>query len=179
MREIHTDRLVIVPITINHCTNKYVSWLNDPEVYKYLETRGNYTIEQLKEYLSTIVDSKILMWAIQIRDSNKHIGNIKIHPVNKRHGLGEYGILMGEKAEWGKGYAKEASEAVIEYCFGKELNLRKITLGVITENESARYLYNKLGFIEEGIYKKHLNYDGQYYDIIRMAIFNPNFAYSQ
>ncbi len=179
MREIHTDRLAIVPITSNHCTDKYVSWLNDPDVYKYLETRGNYTIEQLKEYLSTIVDSKILMWAIHIRDSNKHIGNIKIDPVNKKHGLGEYGILMGEKAEWGKGYAKEASEAVIEYCFGKELNLRKITLGVIKENEPACYLYNKLGFIEEGIYTKHLNYDGHYYDIIRMAIFNHSFAYSE
>lgn len=79
----------------------------------------------------------------------------------------------------GKGYAKEASMAIIDYFFNKHLFLRKITLGVIAENKNAVELYQKIGFIVEGIYRKHLNHDGEYYDIIRMAIFNPRYKYDK
>lgn len=174
MISLQTERLSIIPISSSHCSQQYVSWLNDPEVYKYLETRGNYALHELREYLAKIIEENVLMWAIHVKESNTHIGNIKIDPINKVHGLGEYGILMGEKTEWGKGYAREASEAVLSYCFG-ELNLRKITLGVVRDNLGALKLYEKLGFVQEGLYKKHVVYDGSFYDIIRMAIFNPSF----
>ncbi|MCA5004083.1 GNAT family N-acetyltransferase [Sphingobacterium bovistauri] len=174
MERLSTSRLDLVPISLDFCTQQYVSWLNDPEVYRYLETRGNYTLVELKEYLSSVIQGNVLMWAIVTKDSKRHIGNIKIDPINKLHGLAEYGILMGEKEEWGKGYAKEASQSVIDYCFGENLNLRKITLGVVKDNEVAVKLYENLGFRKEGLYEKHVVYDGKSYDIVRMAIFNPS-----
>jgi RimJ/RimL family protein N-acetyltransferase len=147
--------------------------MNDPKVCKYLETGGNYRMDDLRTYLLD-VESKpdILFWAIHLKQHDKHIGNIKIDPVSKRHGLGEYGVMMGERAEWGKGYAFEASNLVIDHCFEK-IGLRKITLGVVEENESAVNLYKKLGFVTEGIYKAHGYYSGHYCDLLRMAIFNP------
>ena len=69
-------------------------------------------------------NDSMLFWAIHLKEGGKHIGNIKIDPVNKRHGLGEYGIMIGDSDEWGKGYAKEASELVIHHCF-RDLRLRK------------------------------------------------------
>ena len=39
---------------------------------------------------------------IHLKENCKHIGNIKIDPINKKHGTGEYGIMMGDKDEWGK-----------------------------------------------------------------------------
>ena len=61
---------------------------------------------------------------------------------------------MEIKTFLGKGYAKEASIAVINFCFTK-LSLRKINLGVIANNAMALSLYRSLGFIEEGRFKKH------------------------
>jgi RimJ/RimL family protein N-acetyltransferase len=52
--------------------------------------------------------------------------------------------------------------------------LRKITLGVVRQNTQAVALYEKLGFVTEGIYKEHLVYDGIYYDVLRMSLFNKN-----
>lgn len=150
--------------------------MNDQKVYKYLETRGQYTIEKLIEYLSDVEVKDILFWAIIIKDSGKHIGNIKIDPVNIIHGLGEYGIMMGEKTEWGKGYAFEASKMVIEYCF-ETLDIRKLNLGVVEENISAVNLYKKLGFEIEGVHKHHLLYDSQYLNSLRMALLNPKITY--
>lgn len=173
---LESDRLFYKTLSLEHCTEKYVSWLNDPEVYKFLETGGNQTMETLRDYL-TAVEAKpdMLFWAIHLKHSNEHIGNIKIDPVNKRHGLGEYGILMGEKSEWGKGYAKEASRTILDYCF-KTLNLRKITLGVVEQNTVAYGLYKAIGFKEEGVYKKHWFFVNEYLDIVRMAAFNPNIS---
>ncbi len=177
--KLETPRLSIVPISINHISSNYINWLNDEVVYKYLETRGGYSIEMLNQYIKDMIDKNVYMWGIHLKNSNKHIGNIKIDPINQKHGFGEYGILIGDKEAWGKGYAKEASMAIIDYFFNKHLFLRKITLGVIAENKNAVELYQKIGFIVEGIYRKHVNYDGEYYDIIRMAIFNPRYKYDK
>ena len=170
---LESSRLSYRALSLEHCSNKYVSWLNNPAVYKYLETGGNYTLETLKNYLSSVEGNpEMLFWAIHLKSNDEHIGNIKIDPINKRHGLGEYGILMGETTEWGKGYAKEASVSILDYCFDI-LNLRKITLGVVEKNTSAVSLYKSLGFEIEGVYKKHGLYGNEYLDVFRMALFNP------
>ncbi len=170
--ELLSDRLVFRPLSLVYLTERYVSWLNNPEVYKYLETGGNYTLEMLKDYLIEVENKKMLFWGIHIKNTDEHIGNIKIDPVNRRHGLGEYGILMGEPSQWGKGYAKEASQRILDYCFTNQ-NLRKITLGVVSNNAAAVHLYKSLNFEIEGVYKKHGYYQGEYADVIRMALFNP------
>lgn len=175
---IESERLAYRPLNMNHCTYEYVSWMNDPVVYQYLETGGGYTLEMLSEYLENVQKKSILFWGIHLKETGKHIGNIKIDPVNMRHGFGEYGILLGDKQEWGKGYAKEASRVILDYCFEK-CNLRKINLGVVAENIPAVNLYKSLGFVIEGNYKNHGIYNGKYMDILRMAVFNEKFKYDK
>lgn len=169
---LESERLILKPVSVDtHLTESYVSWLNDPEIYQFLETGVNYTMDNLRDYLVSITGKSVFFWAIHLKFSDKHIGNIKIDPINLKHGLGEYGILIGEKKEWGKGYAKEASEIVINFCF-TNLGLRKITLGVVSQNFAAIKLYDLLGFTIEGNYKLHGIYNGVYMDMLRMAKFN-------
>jgi ribosomal-protein-alanine N-acetyltransferase len=171
MHFLETERLILEPISIKFCTKEYVKWLNDKEVYQYLDSGGNFTLEELSDYLTNYSEYPVLFWAIIVKETNSHIGNIKIDPINQRNQIGEYGILMGDRNYWGKGYSKEASKSVISYCF-ESLNLRKITLGVIKDNVAAVKLYKSLGFEEEGIYRMHGIYAGKYCDAIRMALFN-------
>ena len=169
-----TQKLILRPFSKEIVNNNYLNWLNDKEITSYLEINGDYSIEMLNNYVDSMINNKVLIWSIYIKNCNKHIGNIKIDPINFKHGLGEYGILMGCKEEWGKGYAFEASTEVIKYCFSN-LGIRKITLGVIKDNVAAYKLYLKLGFKTEGIYKLHGYYNGKFSDCIRMALFNPSF----
>ncbi len=171
---LETNRLKLVPLGLKHLSVSYVNWLNDSEVNKYLESGGDYSIEKLSEFLQQVENSNILFWAIHIKKCNKHIGNIKINPINAKHKFAEYGIMMGDKLEWSKGYAKEATSLVLSYCFSDVMDLRKINLGVYSENTGAVELYKKLGFIEEGRYKKHVITQAGYDDVLRMAIFKPN-----
>lgn len=167
-----TPRLVLRKLDTSFCAERYVNWMNDKTVNLYLESGGDYTIDKLCNYLETVENQDILFWAICLKDSGKHIGNIKIDPVNFRHQYGEYGIMMGDSTEWGKGYAKEASKAVLDYCFSV-LELRKINLGVVEDNYSAVKLYRALGFEVEGIFKNHGIYDHKLCNVLRMALFNP------
>ena len=174
MQEIVTNRLILKPLSQEHCTEQYVSWCNDPEVYLYLETCGGYTLELLCAYIQSVIDKQTLMWAIHIKETGMHIGNIKIDPIDTIKGSGEYGIMMGERTQWGKGYAKEASEAVIDYCFNDGPRLQKITLGVLGNNNRAVDLYYRMGFELEDLLKNHKVKNGISLDVLRMAMFNGN-----
>lgn len=170
MDVLETERLKLQPLNSSFCSKEYLEWINDEEVIRYLETEKGSSINDLKKYLESIEKNKISAWAIAIKDTNKHIGNIKIDPIDYKHKYGEYGIMMGDKDSWGNGYAKEASNGIISYCFEK-LNLRKITLGVLSVNIRALNLYESLGFKTEGILKKHKLFDGFFVDEVRMALF--------
>ncbi len=140
---LESERLYYEPLSTLYSSNSYVDWLNDEEVNKYLESGGGYTIEKLNVFLKEQESKNIQFWAIVIKESNKHIGNIKIDPI--KNSIGEYGILIGDKIEWGKGYAKEASETIIHHCFDN-LKLTEIQLGVKPNNINAIKLYKTLGF---------------------------------
>lgn len=170
---IESERLIFKPLNTTYSSQEYVDWINDEEVNRFLESKGGYTIQMLNEYLEKAEKNKPFFWAIIIKSTNKHIGNIKIDPIDWRNRIGEYGILLGDKNSWGKGYGKEASQAIIYYCF-LNLELRKITLGVVEDNAAALYLYKKLGFIQEGFLKSHAYHIGKWCNVIRMAIFNPH-----
>ncbi|RYU92903.1 GNAT family N-acetyltransferase [Emticicia agri] len=161
-------RLNYVPLSATHVSQTYADWINDPEVNKYLETRQT-TLEQLEDFVKGQEKKDILFWAIQLKDSNKHIGNIKIDPINDVDASGEYGILMGDKSEWKKGYAQEASERIIKFCFD-EFNLSKITLGVVEENTAAVNLYKRLGFEIYQIKENSGVYEGKLCNTLRMEL---------
>ena len=175
--ELISERLFFEPLGEAHLSNEYVYWMNDPEVNIYLESGGDYSLKKLELFLKQVESKSMLFWAIRIKESGKHIGNIKIDPVNERNRTGESGILIGDKKEWGKGNATEASNTILEFCFSDNVKLRKVTLGVVAENESAVQLYGKLGFIQEGLLKKQALHMNKWCDVIRMAIFNPSLKF--
>lgn len=168
-----TERLYLCKLDASHCNDNYLGWLHDDEVCKYLET-GRYpqNEEDLLGFVENTYKKEALFLAIHRKDNNKHIGNIKIDSINRIHQTAEYGILLGDKTSWGHGFAKEASDVVLRHCFNR-LNLRKITLGVISGNVGAVKLYKeKLNFEEEGLLKRHVLNQGKYCDVIRMATFS-------
>lgn len=169
-KTIYTDRLILKRLTTEHLSQEYVDWMNDTDVNKYLESGGDYTIEKLAAFLKEQEKKDILFWAIYIKASGKHIGNIKIDPLDELNNSGEYGILMGDKKQWGKGYAKEVSIAVIEFCF-QEMGLNEITLGVVDTNQAALKLYEKIGFIKTEELDNIKLYDGKKCKTIRMSIY--------
>lgn len=169
--KLESERLLLLPLSLEHLSEDYVFWLNDLEVNKYLETRGDYTLEKLENFLKAQEKKQILFWGIHLKTNNKHIGNIKIDPIDVENKSGEYGILMGDKTQWRKGYAKEVSKRVISYCFN-DLQLKQITLGVVEDNINAIKLYEKLGFLTYAIKENFGQYNNKWSNCLRMKLEN-------
>ena len=93
--------------------------------------------------------------AIVLKDNKKHIGNIKIGPINWYHRLAEIGIMIGEKDCWGKGYAAEAISLLADFAFSK-LNLHKLTAGCYEQNQGSLKAFQKAGFEVEEVKKSTL-----------------------
>lgn len=167
--DLESERLIYKRVSAEHVTDAYVNWINDPEVNMYLETRGGYTLALLKAYIEEQYNKEIYFWAIHLKDSKKHIGNIKIDPINVETNSGEYGILMGDRENWGKGYAKQASNTIINYCF-EQLKLSKITLGVIEDNVNAVLLYKKMGFAIDEVKSNVGTYNNKISNALRMSL---------
>ena len=177
---LETERLILSSVTIADCSENYLSWLNDTDVNMYLES-GFYqhNMQVLVDFVNGYQSNKKAVFlVIRLKENNKHIGNIKIDKINYIHRNCEYGIMMGDKTEWGKGYAKEASIAIINYAF-EELGLNKVNLGVIDSNDVAVKLYEKIGFVVEGVLKQNFyeRTSSTLKNEIRMAVFNNTWQY--
>ncbi len=169
---LETQRFYLERLSTEYLSQQYVDWMNDCQVNQFLESGGNYTLEMLKDFLIDVSNQDMYFWAIKDKLNNQHLGNIKIDPINLRHGWGEYGILIGDQSYWGKGVGFEVSRVVFDFCFEGYLKLRKINLGVRAENIAAISLYKKLGFEIEGVFKKHSVTSTGFGDVLRMALFN-------
>ena len=77
--------------------------------------------------------------------------------------------MIGEKNYWGQGFGTETTSLMLELGFNT-LNLQRITLRVFADNERARNVYRKLGFVEEGRLRRDRFFDGEYCDTIMMSI---------
>ena len=64
------------------------------------------------------------------------------------------------------GVGRRLVETIVEFARHR---VELIQLAVVSDNEQARRLYERLGFVEYGIEKKALKHDGRYYDEILMA----------
>jgi len=165
------------PLSLEDVNERYVSWLNDPEVCKHNSHHVfPYTLELAKHYVETVRTSRSdIVLAIIAKDEGTHIGNIalqNIHPVNRS---AEYAIILGDKEYWGKGVAKEASQMIIRHGF-ESLNLHRIYCGTSITNEAMQKLAAGLGFKEEGRRKEAMYKNGSFVDVVEYGLLRKDHA---
>lgn len=143
-------------------TETYVRWLNDPAVNHFLECRFSInTIGSARQFVESCLasPSTLLLGIRSVQLRGAHVGNIKIASINRHHGLGEVGILIGDRNEWGKGIASAAIK-LIRKIARDELELRKLTAGCYASNRASQNAFLKAGFHIAGRREAHFLLDG-------------------
>ncbi len=84
------------------------------------------------------------------------------------------GIVIGEKAHWGRGYGQEAIKLLLDYGFHL-LNLNNIMVGVFAYNQRAINCYRKVGFREVGRRRQARIIGGKKYDVVFMDMLAQEF----
>ena len=166
-------------IELADANERYLSWVNHPEVTKGLVT-GIYpsSMEALRNYVETTVkDRSKIMMAICDNQTGLHVGNVKLDQIDAVARTAEFGLMIGDQDFWGKGIGTEVCQLILQYAF-EQLNLRKVSLSVFSNNPGAIRLYEKVGFSVEGRLKEHVFADNGYHDKLWMSIFKHDFKRS-
>lgn len=108
-------------------------------------------------------------FVICLRANHRPIGTIGLEEINHVDGRAEFGIAIGERDEWGKGYGTDATRAICDFGFG-QLRLERISLFVYAGNDRGRRAYEKAGFVHEGTLRR-AHYDrGEHHDVHVMGL---------
>lgn len=173
---LNSSRLLLREVRESDLNASYVSWLNDSEVNSFLETRFvPQSIESIRSYWQNHRDAVNSPWfAIELIESNQHIGNIKLGPIDWVHRRADVSLFIGDKASWGKGYASEAIFLMSKWAFD-QLDLYKLSAGIYSTNIGSRRAFEKAGFALEATLKDELYSDGSRVDLWRMGLLRPVF----
>ena len=158
-----------------------VKWRNDPEIQAMVGGHSYFVSgEREKEWVRNAMFSndKIVL-AICLVENDKYIGNIMLQEIDYIDGTAHLPILIGDKEEWGKGYASEARFMMLKFAF-EERKLNRIWALVKEDNIGSIKTLEKCGYKKEGVLRQSIFRNGKYYDQVMMAVLKEDFdtAYS-
>ena len=170
---IATERLILRSLTREDASQKYLNWLRDKEITKYLEVRFSppKNLIELEKYIQDISKNNCdLLLGIFLQDDIcTHIGNIKIGPIRPYHSLAEVSIFIGDRSAWGKGYAFESIVMATNFA-SQHLKLRKLTASMYEDNIGSIRAFSKSGWSIEANLPNHYIVDEQEANIVIMGV---------
>ena len=102
------------------------------------------------------------------------VGDVNLFQIDQRNRHALLGLSLWNRADRGHGYGSDAIRAILRWAFG-HLNLHRVELAVDATNAQAIHVYEKLGFVSEGVRRQHHYDDGTYHDELTMAILDHEF----
>lgn len=164
-------QIFLRPLHVEDATEIYQSWLNDPDVNQFLESRfKHWDKNDLVTFINQMNQSETdYLFGICNQIDKVHIGNIKLGDLDINHGFATISLLIGDKEVWGKGVATESIRLVCEFAFG-HLGLNKVVAGCYENNIGSKIAFEKVGFWIEGRLKHHYLYQGNYIDKLMLGL---------
>lgn len=156
----------------------FVRWFADSETTRYLSMRAPFSKAMEEKWFESMVEQqgkRQYHFVICLLADGRAIGTAGFHHVNQEDGHATFGISIGEKAEWSKGYGTDALRAICDFGFG-QLRLERIELDVYVTNLRAQRSYEKAGFVSEGILRHAQFADGAFQDLRRMSLLREEWA---
>lgn len=153
-------------------TDRIVTWRNQDFVRCNFIYQQDFTREGHEKWIRTMIDTGLaVQFMICIGEEQRPVGSVYLRDIDRTHKKAEYGIFIGEKDAWSQGYGTWAAKKMIAYAFEKE-GLHKLMLRVLAENQGAIRSYEKAGFVREAYLRDEVFLEGQYKDVIYMAVIN-------
>ena len=147
---------------------RYAMWLNDLDVTIYTQLgHHSLTVDREKEILASI--SKAHNYGIVDTATDSLVGSCGLMDIDHVNRTAEIGIVIGDKAFWGRGYGAEAMGLLLDYGF-RYLDLYNVMLRVYSFNERGLACYRKVGFRTIGSRRGAIRRNLEAHDIVFMDV---------
>ena len=110
------DEINLNILKSRNVTKKYLDWLNDYEIVKYTEQKNiTHSIDSIKNYVSEKYDCPN-NYLFGIFFKKKHIGNIKLGPINFKKRNATLSYFIGERKFWNKGITSKVIKRISDFA---------------------------------------------------------------
>jgi len=141
-------------------------WENDTTIWRISGTLAPFSRTVLKQYLDNagkdIYEMKQQRLIIQLKSTHRPVGAIDLFDFDPHHHRAGVGILVADSSDRRQGYAREALETLMAYCF-EILNLHQLYCNIAAGNHASIALFKDAGFEEIGRKKEWL-FTGEGYE---------------
>ena len=129
-----------------------VAEIEDPDVVNQV----------LASQMAAMDEDRAFYWAMRLTGDWTFLGLCDLSDIDWRHHRAEVGFILG-KDSWGRGYAYEAMQAVMNFAVTQ--GIQRLWARTHVGNESSEKLLAKLGFEQEGYLRGHVDREGERRDV--------------
>ena len=163
------EKIYLTPIELEDA-HFLASGENDPVVREALFLSLPVSFEQQENKIRQFISSKeSIVFVIRERETKKQVGQTAFFRVDYISRAAVFYLAILDTAYWSKGFGTEATQLMVDYAF-ETLNLNRIQLHVSAENTPAIKIYQKAGFVKEGVLRQAMFRNGDYVDFCVMGI---------
>lgn len=169
-----SERVTLGPI-VQSDLSSLLKWINDRELVIFNAPYKPISEVEHQSWFASVVDrDDVFLFGVRLQENGDLVGYCQLNRINYIHRTGELQIRLGDRSKWGMGYGTEALLLLLKFGF-KDLNLNRIYLHVLATNSKAIHVYEKVGFVREGLLREAAHIDGSYVDIVVMGILKRNY----
>ena len=147
-------------------------WENDTAIWVASNTQVPFSKFVLEQYIAAshldLHTNKQLRLMITTKEG-LDVGAIDLFDFDSQHQRAGIGILVAEKMDRGKGYATEALNLLIQYCF-TQLHLHQLYCNITIDNEASIQLLKKHNFAITGIKKDWIRVGDSFVDELLLQL---------
>ena len=169
---IQTERLLLRELSENDAADVY-NLFSNPTVMYFLDL-PHPSIEYSREYIRTCPRTHY-EFAVVLIDTEEFLGivelNVEFEPIiDSRADLSYYFL----PEFWHKGYATEASRALIRFGF-EVLKVNKITSGCLKCNSASENVMIRCDMQKEAEFKQHTRFKGEWVKRVEYAVLKDEY----
>jgi RimJ/RimL family protein N-acetyltransferase len=149
-----------------------MTWVNEPAVVGNFAAFAGAPIsreEELAWVRRTVGARNEKVWSVFAEDGGRYLGQVGIHQMHAHSKVGRLGVVIAARGEMGRGHGSAAIRKALDCAFG-ELALHKVWLMVFRHNTRSRGIYQRIGFVEEGVLREEYFHEGAWHDMVRMSV---------
>lgn len=153
-------------------------WRNDPELIRFLGAPFRYInyevdVQWFENYMKN--RDNAVRCAIA-GDDDVIIGLVSLVPVNTFNQSAVLHIMIGSSENHNRGCGTFAVNEILKHAF-MNMNLNRVELSVLEDNSRARHVYEKAGFIQEGIKRNAVFKGGRFVNMVMYAILREEYLH--
>lgn len=172
---LHGDTILLRPLTAADADTLYRG-LHDEEFARLTGTQRSFTLAEVRAHYARVetADDRVDYAIVTRDDPDRIVGEVVLNEIDVVNRSANFRIALLSPLDAGKGYGTQATRLMVAFGF-ERLALHRIELEVFAFNPRAIRVYEKAGFVREGVRRDALWWNGEFHDAVIMAILRPEY----